>query len=271
MRRPYGGAAVLGRGGAENGDRDVAVSHLDRIFAFAKQYLTLQDAQGRTDYWLWEHSERVLRLTRLLAQWPDFAKGRPERAALAVAALFHDAGWAAQVKQGQIDRWQLFTRPTNDLQRELGATLLREQIPHLLPPETLRLAAEAIRNCNDRHTKLIEAQILSEAENLDEVGVMYLLRQFRQYQAEGRPLEHLLTSWARQQEYRYWDARINDCFRFEATRKLARDRLTAVDRFMHALAQDAAGADVARLLESAGIQALPEPPEVSGKPSARAS
>jgi hypothetical protein len=179
-----------------------------------------------------------------------------EPLALPAAALFHDAGWAVQVKQGRAERSQVLGRPTNDIQRELGAGMMQEQIGHLLPAAALRIAGDAIRQCNDREATLIEARLLADADNLDEFGVLNVLRQFRQYQSEGRSVEQLLASWARQHEYRYWDARLNDGFHFETTRELARRRLAAVELFMSALARDHSGLDVQAAVRGAGTVAV---------------
>lgn len=219
---------------------------LERIIPQARQQLTVVGENGRGDLWLWEHSERVMRNADVLAAAAGPADRELDALALAVAALFHDAGWAVQARQGRVDRWQVLSRPTNEIQRELAAGLLQEQVCHLLPPQSLRVAADAIRECNNRETTLPEARVLADADNLDDVGVLYVLRQFRQYQHECRPLEQLLASWARQREYRYWDARLNDGFHFEATRELARARLSAAEQFMTALACDYHGLDAKR-------------------------
>lgn len=218
--------------------------HFERLLALARQILQINDEQGRADCWLWEHSERVMRLAGTIAELPEVGTRMVDRNALAIAALFHDAGWAVQARQGKFDRWQILSRPTSDIQRELGAALLVEQAGHLAPSETLRRATDAIRQCNERNTRLLEAQILAEAESLDEIGLMYVLRQFRQFQAEGRPLEQLVNSWARQKEYQYWEARLNDNLRFQATRRLARERLRDVDALIQALNRDLTGADL---------------------------
>ena len=230
---------------------------LERIVPIARQLLILELDEDRRDLWLWERAERVARLTQLVAHLPEVAHQPIDLLALGVAGLFHCAGWATQLQQGRLTRWQLLARPTNDIQRELGAALLQDHAAQELPPKTARLAAEAIRHCNDRSTALIEAQLLAEAENLDEVGAVHVLRQFRQYQAEGRPLAQLIASWERQKEYRYWEVRINDGFRFETTRRLARERLHAIEAFMQALARDMGGADLIRALGRAGVE-LPE-------------
>ncbi|MCH8807784.1 MAG: HD domain-containing protein [Planctomycetes bacterium] len=227
---------------------------LDRILPVARRLLTLPDGETRSESWLCEHSERVMRAARMIAKLPEVAAREPDVTAVQVAGLFHDAGWAVQVRQGRLDRWQILSRPTNDIQRELGASLLKDEVAHMLPAETARRAIEAVRQCNDRHSDLIEAQVLAEAENLDDIGVMYLLRQFRQYQAEGRPLEQLLASWQRQHEYRFWEARVADSFRFDLTRDLARARLKAVAQFMGVLGIEQTAGDLEAVLLEAGVE-----------------
>ncbi len=233
------------------------MAHLDRVAALARQFLTIVDAQGRADVWLWEHSERVMRLTQMLGRLPEFDGYDVNLEALAVAGLFHDAGWAVQAREGKVDRWQVLSRPTSDIQRELAIGLMQEQVRHLVANETIRVAAEAVRGCNDRHTRVPEAQVLAEAENLDDVGVLNILRQFRHYQAEGRALDQLCAGWTRQQEYSYWEARINEGLRLEVTRRLARERLQAVQQLMTALTRDCQGRDVETVLHQAGAGAAP--------------
>ncbi len=205
------------------------------------------------DLWLWEHSQRVMDLTQLVARLPELDEDGADLVALQAAALFHDAGWALEHQQGRHERWQLLARPTSDIQHELGAGVLEEEVGHLLPASTCHLAADAIRRCNDRETTLLEARILAEAEALDEMGMTYVLRQYRLYQSEGRPLQQLVDSWRRQAEYGYWEVRLANSFHYDATRQLARQRLAAVDAFMNALATDLHGDDLARLLDQNGV------------------
>ncbi len=225
----------------------------DRLVPLATQLLTLNVGEGRTESWLWEHTERVLHLTQAIAALPAVDSQRPDHEALVAAALFHDAGWAVEYQQGRWQPAQLLTRPTNDIQRELGAAQLLEEVGALLPKPTLRLAAEAIRQCNERQTELIEARVLADAEALDELSAVYVLRQFRQYQAEGRPLEQLVQSWDRQQEYRYWDLRLNDGFHFDTTQNLARQRLAAIDAYVAALRSALRGDDVREILQATPV------------------
>jgi hypothetical protein len=223
---------------------------LERVVQRARQILVLPIDEQHQDLWVWEHGERVMRLAQMLGDFPQPAGRSPDATALSVAALFHDAGWVLEHRQGRYERWQLLTRPTNDLQRELGAAVLLEEIGPLLPAPTLRLASDAIRQCNDRRTTLLEARLLADADALDEMGLTYVLRQFRQYQAEGRALQQLVDTWRRHKEYRYWEVRLADGFHLESARALARQRLSAIDAFMTALQSDLAGTDLADALRA---------------------
>jgi hypothetical protein len=211
------------------------VTDLERVAALAQNILTIQDPGGVADSWMWERSDRIRRLSDKIMAFPEFSDVRMDHVAVRVASWFAEAGWVVQHRGGQLDRWQMLSRATSDVQRELAATLLQEQVAHLLPGATLDAAADAIRRCNLRDTEMPEAQVLSEASNLEDVGIVNLTRQIRVNAAEGRGLERLLTTWQRQREYQYWDARIKECFRLDRVRAIARQRLAAVDRFMEGL------------------------------------
>jgi len=184
---------------------------------------------------------------------PNWLAAAPDDAAITAAAAFANVGWAIQVRQGQIDAWQILNRPTNDIQRELAIGALQDSADDL-DADSIELAAETLRHCNDRYTDLPEARALAEAENLADIGLPYVLRQFRRYQAEGRGVDELLASWNRQCEYQYWDARINDGLRFATSRQVARTRLEAVDRFMSALGEQTHAEDVYAALQQDGIE-----------------
>ncbi|MFH1746052.1 MAG: hypothetical protein ABIG44_03295 [Planctomycetota bacterium] len=239
------------------------MQQLTRVIPVARQLLTIKIDDEHHDAWLWERAARVFNLTQVVTELPEVTNLTADRLAIGTAALFHCAGWITQIQQGSLNRWQVLTRPTNDIQRELGAALLQEYAAHLLSPKTIRLASEAIRQCNDRGTALVEAQLLAEAEGLDDFGVIHVLRQFRQYQAESRPIKQLIATWERQQEYHYWEVRINDGLRFNSTRQLARERLAAVEAFMLALTRDLTEPDPLAALEHAAINSDNQTPSIN--------
>lgn len=259
------GDAGVAASGRRSGPVEQGVTQLEQLQSVARRLLAPQTAGRSSDNWLWERSVRVLGTARMLARLPDVGPEAPDDTVIAAAALFHDAGWAVQLRDGSITPAQVLVRPTSDLQRELGAQALQERAAGLLPVEAIEMASDAIRQCNDRYTALAAARVLSDATNLDDIGVLYVLRQFRQYQAEGRPLSQIVVSWSRQIEYDFWKARINECLQLETSKKLARQRLQAVERFVAALAVVLEASDLQHGLLEAGIEVpppLPPPTEV---------
>lgn len=211
------------------------------------------------DTWLLEHSERVMRICLSLAILPELRADPPDPAALATAAWFHDVGWAVQYRAGDVPQTQVLARPTSDGQREQAVNELTQRCGSLLIPEVLGLACEAIRQCNLRNASLPEAQVLADAENLDEIGMIYVLRQFRQNLPDGRGLKHLLQNWTRQRQYHYWEARI-ERLRFRVSRQLAHQRLAEIERWMTMLQAEIQSADLAAILTASGLT----PPAIFG-------
>ncbi len=54
----------------------------------------------------------------------------------------------------------------------------------------------------------------------------------------------MIDKWKRKREYRFWEARLNDSFRFEPVRALAEQRLERFGLLMEELEQQHQGADL---------------------------
>ncbi|RMF73801.1 MAG: hypothetical protein D6744_15240 [Planctomycetota bacterium] len=230
------------------------MTSIQTLIPIARRQLVVTGANGEADVWLWEHTQRVALLAETLCAAPELADTPPDRTVVRIAALFSNVGWAQQVQQGQIPAWQALGRPTNELQREAAIGALREAGEKVLDAETLATASETIRQSGDRYTNLPEAQVLSDAENLADIGFCYFLRQYRRYRAEGRSTADLIASWNRQREYQYWDARINEGLRFELSRRAARERLAALDRLLAVVAHELDAGDVRKTFQDAGVE-----------------
>jgi hypothetical protein len=230
----------------------------DQLLKRARTGLALGPPGGPMDLTLWEHSLRVLASAEIIASMPEVAAGRIDRQAMKVAALYHDAGWAVQVTSGEIPVHAVLSRPTNDVQHELAAQLVEASLHAMLPPRTVEVAAGTIRGINNRRHDMIESHIISDADNLDQIGPIGLFHSLRRSALDGRGLRHLLDGWYRQQEYHYWEARIRDGIRFESVRELAWKRLAAMEPFMLALDDHLNSKDVAGVLQLIRAAALPE-------------
>lgn len=241
---------------------------LAQLVVVARDLLTLRDG-AVTDLWLWEHTQRVVSLARMLSLLPDFGDEPPDDAVVCVSALFHDVGWADQVRQGVVPRALVLSRPTSDVQRELSIEALRERGSGLAPAAVIDAAVTAIRECNRRAPSTPEARVLAEAESVDEIGLMYVLRQLRQGHADGRSIAKILEGWRRQLEYKFWEARINEGLRFDATRRLARQRLTEMELLMGMLARESDAADLRVMLKQMGLTPPVDIDDAGSPPSKR--
>jgi hypothetical protein len=230
----------------------VPMAKLKPIWEIARRDLVLDVGHGQTDVFLWEHAERVTRAAEGIADLPDVAGGRLDRAALTAASLYHDAGWALQYRDGLIQRSEILSRPTSDMQRELAAALLEDRLASVLTESSRSTAADCLRQINNRDTTLPEAQALAEADSLDQIGVQSFWQVVRRHSNEGKGIQAAVDTWCRQKEYHFWEARIADSFRFESVRQLARRRLAHFAEFMDELAREHRGDDIAQAL--AGIR-----------------
>lgn len=230
-----------------NPDREITVSNLEAVWRQAKNDLVIDDGRGLQDAYLWEHSARVARAATLIGKLPGVVAHPLDEVALTVAALYHDAGWIVQYREGLISRGEILGRTTSDLQRELAAVMVEERLGHMLKGPSLETAVLSIRRMNDHDATVPETQILAEAANLDDIGVLSFWQSVRRCSNEGKGVQAAIDTWKRQKEYHFWEARIADAFRFEVVRELARQRLSRFGEFMDVLAYQHDGRDIAEL------------------------
>lgn len=237
------------------------MANQDPVWDRAEHDLVLTGDDGIRDVFLWEHCRRVARNARLIARLPGVPAPRVDGAALDAAALYHDAGWICQCREGTVDRFELLSKPTSDLQHSLAASLLTKALRDHLKPRSLSAAALFVRQMGDRHVRAVEAQILADADNLDEIGSLSLWNVVRRHTFQGKSVEAALQTWQRQREFRFWTARINNSLRFEAVKQIAFKRLEELDRFMELLARHHRGDDLLEHLERNSLPVSQGPPE----------
>jgi hypothetical protein len=112
------------------------------------------------------------------------------------------------------------------IERKLGLVLER--------PKVEKIKSILIES-NSRFTNRIESMILSDARNLDDIGTAGLFKEFRRQVLEGKGLGDVLNNWQRKLDYRYWETRLNESFRFAQVRELAQLRFNTVEQFMDQL------------------------------------
>lgn len=218
--------------------------NLEPIWNRGRLDLVLMGEHGEPDVYLWEHSVRVAQTALRIAQLPSVAAHGPDEAAVVAAGLYHEAGWVARYAQGEVGRLDVLNRQPTDNHREQAAEFMLEKLGDLLPPDSLDRAAIAVRTLNDRDIPVIEGQIVTEADNLDEFGVIALWPAVRRGALEGKGVRAVIDTWKRRKEYHFWTARLNDSFRFPEVREIAKARLERMERIMLELEEQQNAADV---------------------------
>ena len=217
----------------------------EQLWQCARRDLVLCTPEAREDVFLWEHSRRVAANAVRLASLPEVATGGSlDAIALEAAAWYHDSGWAFQYREGEVKRAEILARPTSVHQRELGAKLLGESLGAHLRGGPLESALNAILRMNERPSATPEAQILCDAESLDEIGNLSLLAMLRRHAWEGKAIDEAVRTWKSQREFKFWEARINTSFHFEVSRRMAVDRLARLDQILHEIARLHTGEDL---------------------------
>jgi uncharacterized protein (DUF1778 family) len=224
---------------------------LDAICKRARADLILPTSRGEADLFLWEHSCRVAENARIIAVLPTVSARAPHSDAAILAALYHDAGWAVLCRNGELDRLEVHLSPTSAAVCEHAAGLMERSLVNFVPAATLEAACEAVRDRIDKETSMIEAQVVAEAESLDEFGLLSLWLVVRRGALDGRGIQACLDTWRRKQEYQFWRARLKDAFRFDEVRRLAEKRLASLERVMAELLEQHLCRDLAAL---AGVQ-----------------
>ena len=235
----------------------------DAIWSRARGDLVIRTEKGEEDVFLWEHAARVARTAEYVSALPVVASENPDPIAVCAAALYHDFAWAAAFQKGAFQRIEILTTSLSRAQRELSVTMLEERLSDILPGDSLARAAEAIRTVDERKIASIEGRIVAEAIHLDEVGLLYLWRLIRRYTLDGKGTRAVVERWRREHEYHYWTSRLQDEFHFDATRRLAQERVETYARFMEDLEPLVDGLDVKALLDPSSVPK----PSVRTKPT----
>jgi len=230
------------------------MSEIDVIRQIAQQALTIPTLSGETDNWLWDRTLRIVRNVEHICRLPEVAAQNLaiDRACLIGAAYFCDAGFARYADtQDPGARLVLADMTPADL-RDFSTQVVTDRLTGSIPGPRIDKINQIIQASGDRQTDMVEAIILSDARNLDDMGAVGLFNEFRRYTVHGKGASDVLESWKRKIDYEYWPARLKESFRFESVRALAQRRLEAAEAFMEQLATE----NSARDLEEMIIEAL---------------
>jgi hypothetical protein len=206
---------------------------LETILAGATKTLAVRLA-GQTDLhrYALDRAQRLIRVVGALAERIPEAL-RPRRVDLVkIAAIYTCVPLAGPAGAGA-------ARAEDD-----GSELAADQLKDLLPAGDVELVLKMLLEYRRRNAALGESRLLSDAVALEDIGMVGLWNQTRNFHAAGKTLEQLLRLWKTQQDYGYWETRLREGLHFEVTRVTAQRRLDALHAILERMNRENAGTDV---------------------------
>ncbi len=224
----------------------------EAILEQARTYLTsgwsAVKSTGQAGSWgnpevVYDHSLRVLKLSKLLTQDHAIPEPKIDYQVLSASSLFHDAGWVELVKTGQIHPAEVYARPSDAGLYKRSVQIVCEQIGNLLSERTLEKVVQTLSELKSVRPGLSESRLVADADNLEDFGLTGITFQVRAAQSTGKSITQLLESWQRQQEYHYWEARIKNALFLETSKKIAQRRLETIGQTFDLLRREVAFED----------------------------
>jgi hypothetical protein len=216
----------------------------------AKQVLTVKTAAGANDSWLWDKAQRVLRNTEHISQLPEIVSKNVsvDKQALQAAVLFSDAGYVslAEMRKKPLAQIIVDVNPADIV--DFSVQVVSEKFEGKLPKDRIEKINTILYAHVDRLANMAEAMILSDAKNLEDMGMIGLFNEFRNSVASGKEISATLLSWKKKIDYRYWQVRLEESFRFKSVQQIAKRRFESAEEFIGRLATENSGRDIEEVI-----------------------
>lgn len=229
---------------------------IDAVRKTAQQVLAIPTVTGKCDNWLWDRTQRVVRNVDHICRMSEISEANLaiDRFCLICAAYFSDSGFLHYSDPEEItSRVVLADLNVIDL-RDFSVQVVGDNLAVVLSDAKIEKICKIIIESSNKFSEIIEAKILSDARSLDDMGAVGIFNEFRRHIVHGKGATDALNSWQRKVDYRYWEARLNESFRFESVRKIADRRFHSAEYFMKQLSIENSGKD----LEEVAMESLDE-------------
>jgi len=154
---------------------------------------------------------------------------------LLVAAYFTYTGLAKFLKENNGFADLALISEKNQLILDYSIEEIKDSLKDTLKKDIIEKSSRIIIESSENNPIIIEAKILSDARNLDEIGAVGIINEIREIMCSGRSVTNFLKSWQSKIDYGYWQARINESFHFDTVKKLAEQRFSSADFFVKQL------------------------------------
>jgi len=226
------------------------MSELEFVKNAAKKVLAIPSSVTCGGSFLWERAERFARTSGYICALVEMSETEVliDRFCLSTACYFSEAGLAMRLRNEanveilsalELNDEDLLEGATNIVSKKLGGTIDKWRIDKI--NSIITESANAL-------THRAEAMILSDARNLDDMGVTGIFKEFRRNIFRGEDMSYAIGNWQKKVDYRYWQARLKESFRFEQVREIAEQRLKTADAFIRQMAVESECSDLAELV-----------------------
>jgi hypothetical protein len=228
------------------------MTELETIRGLAKRVLTTsKDSMGLGRY-LWEHTQRIARNVEHICDLSESAQAgfEVDRFCLLSATYFSETGTTGLLAKKNAPITYPFFKSSSDGILEFCREIIDSKLGLILTKGQILKIKKIISESWNRSTRMTEAMVLSDARNLEDMGAIGIFHELRRFMSQGKNISEVLLHWRKQIDYRYWQARLKDSFRFEDVRKLAEQRLATAEQFMNQLQQETEARDLKAMIKS---------------------
>lgn len=238
------------------------MSDIDVIRRLAREVLTRPTPGGDEDNWLWDRTQRILRNVEHICRLPELVEADVpiDRFCLVAATCFADSGFTRYAEAEDVSSRLVLADVNSADLRDFSIQIVSDKLAEALSAAKIDKVNNIIVESGSREANLTEAKILSDARNLDDMGAVGVLNEFRRNVIRGKGVSDVMESWKRKVDYRYWQARLKESFRFETVRKVAVQRFAATEYIMNQLKIENAAQD----LEDVLLESLDYTPQAAG-------
>jgi hypothetical protein len=228
------------------------MSELETVKELAKEVLTTSKDSMRMGRYLWDRTQRIARNVEYICCLPEIVKSASEidRFCLFSGTYFSETGFTGLLGKKTAPISYPFFKSSSDGILVFCREIVDSKLEAVLQKGQILKIKKIISESWNRSTKMMEAMILSDARNLEDMGAVGIFHEFKRFMSQGKNITEVLLHWRKQTDYRYWQARLKDSFRFEGVRKLAEQRLAIAEQFMNQLQTETEAKDLKALINS---------------------
>lgn len=225
------------------------MSELDTVKDLARQTLIVPSITSEPDCSLWYRGLRLVRNVEHICGLSELIMAglQTDRFCLMSATYFSDAGLACYLEKNDRSVDSAFSNGNGNGLLEVSAEIAAKKLAGVIEKAKIEKISAIITESGSHLTQSTEAMILSDARNLDDMGAMGILNEYRRFVVGGKGVCGVLKSWKRKIDYGYWQVRLREGFRFEQVRKLAERRLATAEYIINQLKAETEALDVEEL------------------------